>query len=124
MLGAGGAALAVVSALRDAGGVVAVSSRRDADWPPPTDDADVVVNCTPLKEELVVTLRPELQVVDLAYLADGRDTALVAEAKRVGCTVVVDGLDVLLHQGAAAFALWTGVDAPVAEMRDALRRSS
>ena len=62
-----------------------------------------------------------LQVVDLAYLPDGRETALVAAARRVGCEVVVDGLDVLLFQGAAAFERWTGLPAPLVAMRDALR---
>jgi len=122
VLGAGGAARAVVSALEDAGGIVTVASRNDGEWPPSTAGVDVVVNCTPVKDELIVELRPELQVVDLAYLPDGRDTALVAEARRIGCAVVVDGLDVLLNQGAAAFSLWTGRDAPVEAMRAALRR--
>jgi shikimate dehydrogenase len=121
VLGAGGAARAVVSALEEAGSEVVVASRRDAEWPPATDAFDVLVNCTPIKEELIVTLRPELQVVDLAYVANGRDTALVLEARRLGCATVIDGLDVLLHQGAAAFRIWTGLDAPLDAMRAALR---
>jgi shikimate dehydrogenase len=40
-------------------------------------------------------------------------------ARSVGATVVT-GLDVLLAQGAASFALWTGVAAPTDVMRDAL----
>jgi shikimate dehydrogenase len=35
----------------------------------------------------------------------------------------VDGLLMLLHQGARAFRLWTGLDAPVAAMRAALPRA-
>jgi len=34
---------------------------------------------------------------------------------------VIDGLDVLVAQGAAAFELWTGIPAPVDVMRAALR---
>jgi shikimate 5-dehydrogenase len=34
---------------------------------------------------------------------------------------VLDGLDVLLAQGAASFELWTGIPAPVEVMRAALR---
>jgi shikimate dehydrogenase len=34
-----------------------------------------------------------------------------------------DGLGMLLHQGAAAFTLWTGRDAPLEIMRQALQRS-
>ena len=62
-----------------------------------------------------------MQVVDLAYLADGRDTALVTAARHAGCDVVVEGLDVLLFQGAAAFERWTGLPAPLVAMRTAIR---
>jgi shikimate dehydrogenase len=121
VLGAGGAAKAVVDALEAAGCTVAVASRRDRVWPPPTDGVEVLVNCTPVKDELIVPPSGGMQVVDLAYHADGRDTALVAAAKNAGCEIVVDGLDVLLAQGAASFELWTGRPAPVVAMRTALR---
>ena len=39
---------------------------------------DVLVNATPVKDELVVAPRAGMQVVDLAYHADGRPTALIA----------------------------------------------
>jgi shikimate dehydrogenase len=120
VLGAGGAAKAVVDSLTAAGCEVIVASRRDPDWPPPTIGIDVLVNCTPVKDELIVAPRAEMQVVDLAYLPDGRDTALVAAAKEAGCEIVVDGLDVLLAQGAASFELWTGLPAPLVAMRTAL----
>jgi shikimate dehydrogenase len=84
----------------------------------------VLVNTTPVKEELLVAPHAGLQVVDLAYLPDGRDTALVAAARAGGCEVVIDGLDVLLLQGAAAFERWTGLAAPLVTMREALRRGS
>ena len=42
-------------------------------------------------------------VVDLAYRADGRPTALVAAARAAGCEVV-DGLEALVRQGAASFS--------------------
>jgi shikimate dehydrogenase len=66
---------------------------------------------------------PGMQVVDLAYNADGSETALVAAARAAGCEIVVDGLDVLLAQGAASFERWTGEPAPLAAMAEALRRS-
>ena len=50
-------------------------------------------------------------MVDLAYRADGSPTALVAAAREAGCAVV-DGLEVLVRQGAASFELWTGVGRP------------
>ncbi len=121
VLGAGGSSRAVVEALGRAGATVTVASRREAGWPPSPTGFDILVNCTPVKDELLVAPREELQVVDLAYLPDGRETALVAAAKEAGCEVVVDGLDVLLFQGAAAFERWTGLAAPLLAMRDALR---
>jgi shikimate dehydrogenase len=49
------------------------------------------------------------------------ETALVRGARAAGCERVVDGLDVLVAQGAASFSRWTGVDAPVEVMRAAVR---
>jgi len=121
VLGAGGAARAVVEAFERSGADVTMSSRREPGWPPSLSDYDVLVNATPVKEELMVTPHEGMQVVDLAYLPDGRETALVAAARAAGCKVVVDGLDVLLHQGATAFELWTGLSAPLVAMRSALR---
>jgi len=121
VLGAGGAARAVVEALERAGAHVTVASRREPGWPPSPSGYDVLVNATPVKEELIVAPHAGMQVVDLAYLPDSRDTALVAAAKQAGCEIVVDGLDVLLLQGAASFERWTGLGAPLVAMRTALR---
>jgi shikimate dehydrogenase len=121
VLGAGGSSRAVVEALGRAGADVTVSSRRLPGWPPTAAGYDVLVNTTPVKEELIVAPHEALQVVDLAYLPDGRETALVAAARAAGCEIVVDGLDVLLFQGAAAFERWTGLAAPLVTMREALR---
>ena len=54
-------------------------------------------------------------LVDLPY----PDTATAVAARASRCRVIT-GLEVLLAQGAAAFELWTGVEAPVEVMRDAL----
>jgi shikimate dehydrogenase len=121
VLGTGGAALAAVEALERAGASVTVASRREPGWPPSAEGYDVLVNATPVKEELIVAPTEGMQVVDLAYLPDRRDTALVAAAKEAGCEIVVDGLDVLLFQGAASFERWTGQAAPLVSMRSALR---
>ncbi|MEI7759334.1 MAG: shikimate dehydrogenase [Thermoleophilia bacterium] len=120
VLGGGGAALAAVEALERAGAEVTTAIRREPGWPPSPEGYDVLVNATPVKEELIVTPHRSMQVVDLAYLRDGRETALVAAARRFGCELVVDGLDVLLFQGAASFERWTGLPAPLDPMRDAL----
>jgi shikimate dehydrogenase len=121
VLGTGGAAKAVASALEEAGADVLVRGRRDLGWPPSADGFDVLVNATPVKEELVVEPRAGMQVVDLAYLPDGRPTALIEAARALDCHPCVDGLDVLLAQGAASFERWTGEPAPLAAMRRALR---
>jgi shikimate dehydrogenase len=121
VLGTGGASKAVASALVEAGADVVVRGRRHRDWPPATDGFDVLVNCTPVKEELVVAPRAGMQVVDLAYLPDGRETPLIAAARALDCHPCVDGLDVLVEQGAESFERWTGLSAPLGAMRAALR---
>jgi shikimate dehydrogenase len=61
----------------------------------------------------------EVQVVaDLVYRDGG--TALLREAETRGLTLV-DGIDILVHQGAASFELWTGRKAPIEVMRLAAR---
>jgi len=116
LIGAGGAANALMPALP---GEVRTFSRRGA-WPPDASDADLIVNATPVRDELFVEPRAGQTVVDLAYDADGRATALVSAAREAGCEVV-DGLEALVRQGAASFELWTGVPAPVDVMRAAVR---
>jgi len=116
LIGAGGAAKALLSALP---GEVRLFSRRGA-WPPDATDADLIVNATPVSDELLVEPRAGQTVVDLAYRADRSPTALVAAAREAGCEVV-DGLEALVRQGAASFELWTGVPPPVDVMRAAVR---
>jgi shikimate dehydrogenase len=116
LIGAGGAATALLPALP---GEVRVFSRRGA-WPPDATDADLIVNATPVRDELLVEPRAGQTVVDLAYRGDGRPTALVETAREAGCEVI-DGLEALVRQGAASFELWTGVPPPVDVMRAAVR---
>jgi shikimate dehydrogenase len=116
LIGAGGAAAALLAALP---GDVRTFSR-GGDWPPDAEGCDLVVNATPVVDELLVQPCEGQTVVDLAYRDDGRDTALVAAARRAGCDVV-DGLEALVRQGAAAFERWTGVAAPLDVMRRAVR---
>ena len=116
LIGAGGAAKALLPALS---GDVRVFSR-SGEWPPDASGRDLIVNATPVRDELLVEPRPEQAVVDLAYSADGRPTALVVAAREAGCRLVVDGLEALVRQGAASFRLWTGVEPPVEAMRAAL----
>ena len=64
---------------------------------------------TPIPAEI---LPPELLVLDLIY----NRTRLLRDAEAAGCTVA-DGELMLLHQGAAAFTLWTGQPAPLELMQ-------
>jgi shikimate dehydrogenase len=60
-------------------------------------------------------LPPELLVLDLIY----KKTRLLRDAEAAGSTVM-DGELMLLHQGAAAFTLWTGQPAPLELMQEKL----
>ncbi len=121
VLGAGGSAKAAVTALRHAGADVTTATRRDPDWPPDGRAFEIIVNATPVKDDPIVSPRESQQIVDLPYNPHGEPTALVAAARAAGCERVVDGLDILLAQGAASFELWTGLPAPMAAMYEALR---
>jgi len=61
-------------------------------------------------------LHKDLSVYDVVY---NRETALVKEARSLGLSVS-NGLGMLLYQGVAAFEIFTGKDAPVSVMREAL----
>jgi len=110
IIGDGGAATAFLHALPDARRY----SRR-TQWPPDVGGADLVVNATPVRDDVLVELGPGQTLVDLPY----PETATAEAARRAGATVV-SGLDVLVAQGAASFELWTGLSAPVDAMRAAV----
>ena len=114
VIGAGGAARTLAPALpKD----TRVYTRSGA-WPPDATGCDLVVNATPVRDAVLVVLRPGQTVVDLAYGPE--ETALVAAARAAGCEVV-DGLEALVRQGAASFRLWTGLEPPVDVMRSAVK---
>lgn len=90
--------------------------------------ADLLVQATSatLREESGQALADQLPldrlaadaaVIDIVY--DPRETAVLRTAREAGKRTV-DGVGMLLHQGALAFSLWTGQPAPIAEMRVAL----
>jgi shikimate dehydrogenase len=136
VLGAGGSARAVVWALRQEGVDVSVWNRTreraeqlggkvvDAAVP-----AELLVNCTsvgldaaastfkhlPLTADLV---REYACVADLVYRPGGTELIQVAETH--GCAVV-DGLEILVRQGAFSFEIWTGIEAPLDALRQGAR---
>jgi shikimate dehydrogenase len=110
ILGDGGAAAAFRAALPRA----RTFSRR-GDWPPEPGGADLVVNATPVRDEVLVELAAGQTLIDLPY-----PETETARAARAAGARVVSGLDVLVAQGAGSFELWTGIPAPVPVMRAAL----
>ena len=91
------------------------------------EEADLIVNTTslglhagdPLPWDASVAFRPGQVVYDLIY---NRPTELLALARSQGATAL-DGLGMLVHQGARSAALWTGKDADELAhlMREGLR---
>ena len=141
VVGAGGAARAVVLALAEAGaaevGVVNRTPARaesaaglagEVGRVSPIEaaaDADLVVNATPVgmagadgessgsSAVPPSLLRPGQVVVDLVY--HPLRTPLLLAARERGATAVT-GLGMLIHQAAHAFRLWTGEDPPLEAM--------
>jgi shikimate dehydrogenase len=138
VLGAGGAGRAAAWALASAGADVAVWNRtperarelagelgvRAVER---AERADVVVNCTSVglhdPEATFKTLPVGADemgagslVVDMVYRAGG--TRFLEAARSRGARVV-DGLEILVAQGAASFERWTGMEAPRVAMREA-----
>jgi shikimate dehydrogenase len=143
VVGAGGAGRAVAFGLADEGMRVHVANRTESTahdlaaavpdatgygldaLPDLLDDADVLVNCTSVgMHEPDATpvpadaLHADLAVLDAVYAP--LETRLLRDAAAVGATTV-DGAWMLLYQGVEAFERWTGRDAPVEPMNDALR---
>ncbi len=73
---------------------------------------------SPIPAEL---LPPDLLVLDLIYTP--RETRLLREARAAGAAAAQNGETMLLHQGAAAFQLWTGQAAPLELMRERLEQA-
>jgi shikimate dehydrogenase len=141
ILGAGGAARAIVAALADAGAdSITVASRDESageelrglapdtkfdavafdskkrKW---TKDAAIIVNATPVGqkgEPAPLTKReisPRSIVVDLIY--NPPVTPLIEVARSRGA-IAHNGLGMLLHQAALSFEIWTGVQPPLEKM--------
>jgi shikimate dehydrogenase len=146
ILGAGGSARAVAYALAQEGGRVQISARRPAQaqalvaalaphvpqeslsirpWAArvAVEDDALIVNSTPVGMHPYEGQSPWPEeaalprngfVYDLVY--NPAETRLVQQAKAAGCPTA-NGLGMLLHQGALAFELWTGIRPDLDVMR-------
>ena len=92
-------------------------------------DADILIDTTPVgmhpnvdAEPIVLAdnMHDDLVVFDAVY--NPNDTVLIKEAVKAGAKPVY-GIKMLLYQGAESFRIWTGRDAPVDVMEDALRKT-
>ena len=86
--------------------------------------SDILSNATrvgmhPLENISIITdhslFRKELVVTDVVY--EPEKTKLLQDAEAAGCKTV-GGLGMLIYQGAAAAKLYTGLDMPVAEVKE------
>lgn len=79
------------------------------------------VGMKPLEGQMVIPdasfLREDLIVTDVVYMPE--ETELLRVAKEVGCKTI-NGLGMMLYQGAAAFELWTGKEMQIDYMKDIL----
>jgi shikimate dehydrogenase len=133
VLGAGGAARAAVWALRHMGAEVTIWNRTPerarelagefgVGWTERPATTELLVNATSIGlakgDSLEALPLPDTgTVVDLVY---GREpTELVRWAERRGARAI-DGLEILVRQGARSFERWTGRPAPVDTMRRAV----
>ncbi len=146
ILGAGGAAKAIAFYLASAGAFVKIANRTaeraaeiasklNASW---TDlenlkehikDAEILINATsvgmyPYVENTLVTaemMHHDLIVFDIVY--NPVETRLLREAKKANVKMTIDGVKMLVYQGAAAFEIWTGVEPPKDVMERAVRNA-
>lgn len=116
----------LADALHAATGKAFLTGRLPEDLSELAREADLIVNATPVGMAPhqadaspwpeALAMRPEWVIYDLVYVPT--ETRLLRQARAHGARGI-GGLGMLVHQGAAAFRLWTGVDPPIAVMRRA-----
>lgn len=144
VIGAGGAASAIVFQLVKDGAEVTIANRTERrarklakvagctpsrlhDIRKLAKKSEIIINCTsvgmyPRVDESLLpedAIRREHTVFDVVY--NPVETKLLKNAKRAGAKTV-DGLSMLLHQGAESFRIWTGRNPPLDVMRFALKK--
>jgi len=141
IIGAGGAARAIAYTLQQEGAEISITNRSLkraeelaasvgamgfclSDLGRLTPLADIIINCTSvgMREGDARLLEGSLlqshqAVFDIVY---NRETELLKDARAVGA-VAVDGVMMLVYQGAKALKIWTGKKAPVDVMETAVR---
>jgi len=143
VLGAGGAAKAIVYGMKRRGAQVTIASRtherakklaehfrcRAVEWNDRNyGNVDVLVNCTPLGMHPNVNespcdkrlLRSGMLVFDTVY--NPERTLLIKEAREAGCNVAT-GVEMFVRQAALQFEMFTEKPAPTEIMRDAMKRA-
>ena len=143
ILGAGGVARSIAFGLMRRGAHLTITNRHDerasalaeevgcrfVTWSQrATSIADVIINCTPVGMHPQVDdtplppsafPRPGIVVFDTVYHPE--NTMLLKLARERQATVIT-GVDMFLRQAALQFKIYTGQDAPIDVMRDALKR--
>ncbi len=145
MLGAGGTARAIGFGVKEKGGNLTILNRTSHKakelagevgcsyggldkMEESVDYADILINTTPVgmypdtKNSLVPEelLKEDIIVFDVIY--NPPKTKLIKDAEEKGCKTI-NGLKMLVYQGAAAFEIWTGKKAPVELMEKVVVRS-
>jgi shikimate dehydrogenase len=145
IFGAGGAAKAISFYLDAEGARVTVANRTkeravqlasklsnadaiglDAELKERIKDADVLINATsvgmhPHENATLVTadmMHPDLVVFDIVY--NPMETRLLKEATRAGVKKIINGVKMLVYQGAASFQIWTHEEPPIEVMEKAV----
>lgn len=142
IIGAGGAARAIGHGIVEAGGKVTIVNRSRKSGQSLAADlsstflplssagrigCDILINTTPVgmhpqTDAMPVSanvLHREMLVMDIVYTP--LKTMLLKKAEQAGCATI-DGLAMFVRQGAYQFELWTGLEAPVSDMRDTVRK--
>ena len=143
IIGAGGAARAIAYTLQQEGAEISIANRSinkarelaaqvDAcgfglsDLERLVDRADIIINCTSVGmrvgDPLLLRtglLKSSQAAFDIVY---NRETEFLQDARAAGA-VAVDGVMMLVHQGAKALEIWTGKKAPVQVMERAVREA-
>lgn len=95
-------------------GLASANANAGSEGHPPSQSGFPDLKDLPLEADAI---KAEV-VLDLVY--GSHETQLIAAARAAGATPV-DGLEVLVHQGAASLRLWTGAEPPIETMRAAVR---